>query len=871
MAAVERQLVVAVEGTAAMGPYWSTIVADYVEKIVRNFCASELPGQRSGWTKDTDAFLSWLSGISFSGGGFSEASTCEGLAEALTILQGSPNTTTQSHQNHEAQKHCILVTASNPYPLPTPVYRLPTQSTDHKENIESSKEPSIADAETVAKSFAQCSVSLSVISPKQVPTLKAIYNAGKRNPRAADPSVDHAKNPHFLVLLSENFMEARTALSRPLHGNMAPNQTITKMDTAPAVTMSGPTSNANSSVNGPMIGRQSVGVGGISTATIKVEPATVPPMVSAPTFSHITPISNVASQGISALQTSSPSHISQEADVANDSVQEHKPIINPVQQPVRPGGHGSLLNNLSQVRLMNSTSLTRGATSMGLPNIGTTPIQVHISNMISSGMTSTPSVISSMSGPGQPIAAQQMVQSTGLGSFGSNTSTVSGNSNVAVSSSLPNIQSSMGMGQSVQPVAQGGLMAGSQLGQGGIGANQNVMGGQGGIGANQNVMGGLGSTAISSAPAMMPTPGMAQQTGVNSLGVTNNSAMNMPIGQHPNGQQAPPKYVKIWEGTLSGQRQGQPVFICKLEGYRSGIASETLLADWPETMQIVRLIVQEHMNNKQYVGKADFLVFRTLNQHGFLGQLQEKKLCAVIQLTSQTLLLSMSDKAGHGGVQTSGINSATTNAAATATATTTTVTAAAAATATHAYAAARPSTSAAAVATLATAAAADAADATTAVANAADSTTVVADAANATTADTDAAAAAADATDATSPAAASADATNATPAAAADATDATPAAADATPATYAANAASAVTDAAPAAAPDGGHRNGAAVHAGPQSGSADDAREDCAAGARQHAWGRLPILKHLLSAGHQMTKGFTLALMVEMFPGVTFN
>jgi len=29
---------------------------------------------------------------------------------------------------------------------------------------------------------------------------------------------------------------------------------------------------------------------------------------------------------------------------------------------------------------------------------------------------------------------------------------------------------------------------------------------------------------------------------------------------------------------------------------------------------------------RQYVGKADFLVFRTLNQHGFLGQLQEKKL-----------------------------------------------------------------------------------------------------------------------------------------------------------------------------------------------------------------------------------------------------
>jgi hypothetical protein len=35
MAAADRQLVVAVEGTAALGPYWSTIVAEYVEKIVR--------------------------------------------------------------------------------------------------------------------------------------------------------------------------------------------------------------------------------------------------------------------------------------------------------------------------------------------------------------------------------------------------------------------------------------------------------------------------------------------------------------------------------------------------------------------------------------------------------------------------------------------------------------------------------------------------------------------------------------------------------------------------------------------------------------------------------------------------------------------
>ncbi|KAF7072124.1 hypothetical protein CFC21_077297 [Triticum aestivum] len=605
----ERQLVVAVEGTAALGPYWPAIAAEYVEKIVRSFCSTELSGQklagvppelalvvfhthgpysafivqRSGWTKDMDAFLSWLSGISFSGGGFSEAAICEGLAEALMILQGSPGSSL-NHQNRELQKHCLLVAASNPYPLPTPVYRPSVQSSDHKKSNEATKESCLADAETVAVSFAQSSVSLSVVSPKQLPTLKAIYNAGKRNPQASDPSVDHAKNPHFLVLLSESFMEARTALSHPLPGNLVPNHTITKMDTAPAATVPGPPSNATPSVNGTMMGRQ-------PTANVKVEPTTIPPMVSAPAFSHMTPISNVASQGVSAMQTSSPSIISQETNVANEILQEHKPLVNPIQQQVRPGGPAnvSILNNLSQHR----HSLT-AATSMG-PNMGATPIQVHMSNMISSGMTSTPAVISSISGTVQPIGAQQLVQNTALGSFGSNTSTVSG---------------------------------------------------QGGIGTNQNMINNLGTTAISSTPTMMPTPGMVQQTGVNALSANNSSAMNMPLAQHPNGQQ-PSKYVKIWEGTLSGQRQGQPVFICKLEGYRSGTASDTLASDWPETMQIVRLIAQEHMNNKQYVGKADFLVFRTLNQHGFLGQLQEKKLCAVIQLPSQTLLLSVSDKAGR--------------------------------------------------------------------------------------------------------------------------------------------------------------------------------------------------------------------------------
>ncbi|KAL6177470.1 hypothetical protein ACLB2K_048996 [Fragaria x ananassa] len=41
---------------------------------------------------------------------------------------------------------------------------------------------------------------------------------GKRNPRAADPPTDNLENPNFLVLISENFIEARATLSRPGKG-----------------------------------------------------------------------------------------------------------------------------------------------------------------------------------------------------------------------------------------------------------------------------------------------------------------------------------------------------------------------------------------------------------------------------------------------------------------------------------------------------------------------------------------------------------------------------------------------------------------------------------------------------------------------------
>lgn len=671
----EKQLIVAVENTAATGPYWDTILNDYLDKIIRSFGGNDSTGQkpsvsnvefalvtynthgcysgcivqRTGWTRDPDVFFLWLSSIPFNGGGFNDAAIAEGLSEALMMFpnsqSGGPN-----QQSVDMHKHCILVAASNPYPLQTPVYVPRPHNLEQSETIDSDSGNRLYDGEAVAKAFPQFSISLSVVCPKQLPKIKAIYNAGKRNSRAADPPLE-AKTPHFLILISEGFREARVALSRSGITSLPSNQSPVKVDAVSVTPVTGTPPTSMPSVNGSIPNRQPVPAGNVAPATVKVEPVPVTSMVSGPAFPHNSsvPRANSTSQGVPSLQTSSPPSVSQDIIANNENAQDTKPTVSML-QPLRPGNPAqanvNILNNLSQARqVMNSAALS-GGTSMGLPSIGQTPVAMHMSNMISSGVTSSvppaqnvfssgQSGITSITSSGPLTGPAPVGQNSGLGSLPSNTSNLSSSSNIGISQPLGNLQGGVSIGQQVSGMSQGNL-SGPQMVQGG--ANM-----------NQNIMSGLGQSVVSSGGTgtMIPTPGMSQQVQSGMQPLVNNAAANMPLSQQTSGgmQTAQSKYVKVWEGSLSGQRQGQPVFITKLEGYRNSSASETLAANWPPVMQIVRLISQDHMNNKQYVGKADFLVFRAMNPHGFLGQLQEKKLCAVIQLPSQTLLLSVSDKA----------------------------------------------------------------------------------------------------------------------------------------------------------------------------------------------------------------------------------
>ncbi|CAN8304201.1 unnamed protein product [Cochlearia groenlandica] len=232
-----KQLIVVVEGTAALKPYWHSIFSDYLLKIIRTFCGKGLnrernPActvelsmvifnshgshtclvQRSGWTTDVDVFSHWLSSIQFLGGGFNDVATAEGLSEALMMFSAPSG---KAQPSNDFKRHCILITASNPHRLPTHV------SLPHLQIVEGD-ESGLLDAETVASHFPRYSVSLSVMCPQQRPKIRALYNAGNLNPQSEDLSVD--QNPLILVLISENFGEASAGLIR--YSSNLPQSTV---------------------------------------------------------------------------------------------------------------------------------------------------------------------------------------------------------------------------------------------------------------------------------------------------------------------------------------------------------------------------------------------------------------------------------------------------------------------------------------------------------------------------------------------------------------------------------------------------------------------------------------------------------------------
>ncbi|KAI3502633.1 hypothetical protein L1887_30832 [Cichorium endivia] len=219
-----KQLVLVVEGTDALRPHWPTIVSNYLEKVIRSYCAFLIT--RSSWTKNVNTFMEWVQSVNFTGVTlFGAAATAEGLGEALMMFPY-----VNGFHPDCVQKHCILVAASNPCSVPTPVYTRPRYQPPYYTIMKPGT--ILCDAETVAKSFYTISVSLSVISPcrRNIPKLEAIYYAAKSHLPKTGRNIRNVTNPENLVLISEHFMEARLALGQPVVTKVPPNKSPVAVD-----------------------------------------------------------------------------------------------------------------------------------------------------------------------------------------------------------------------------------------------------------------------------------------------------------------------------------------------------------------------------------------------------------------------------------------------------------------------------------------------------------------------------------------------------------------------------------------------------------------------------------------------------------------
>ncbi|CAM6102408.1 unnamed protein product [Calypogeia fissa] len=709
--AQQRQLVVVVEGTAALGPSWQLLLTEYVEKIVRTFCGFTVPGsqkhspttgdmalvvytnrgtqngcilQQTGWTSSVDVFFRWLSAIPFMGGGYGDGAVAEGLAEALLLCCPGPNVP-PAPPGREFQKHVILIAASNPCrvasAVPSPPVSLPSQSN----NGEFHEHWWLADADQIAQVFSLCAVSLSVVAPRQLPPLRNVFAQAKRGGRTTESTPEPQKQyAQHLVLLSDNFVEARLALHRTAVGtnSTASNGLAAKVEQQPVPTAPpGAAQIQGAGVRQPLGAANGIGVMSGRGPNMPMQPITVK--------------TEAVTSGTSLLQSNSnnnlpvpmqpvpssapiPSQDTMQAFsslTSPDPVQDFKALGNiPASQPLRSVGATSLPslpNNNMMVHSPSQSRHTIGSPSLppasplsGLqPSGGGVPVSTMMPTV--SGGTGSLSVPQNTLGMNGQSGGVGLIPSTG--GLGGGQGVGVGSVHPSYNSGSTTLGGNTMMGSSQPPSAVN--VGGPATGQGSV----NGLGGQTALNSlnpmvqpghglsGQTIMGtvgnAIGSSAIgSSVPGtLMPTaipqsPGQVQTHGVNNTGVPAPLPPVPTTGtppQQPTGNSL--KYTRLWEGILAGQRKGNvvPIPICKLEGYRQTSSPDTLAADWPATMQIMRLIPQEYMNQKDYQRKAELLVFRPLTPHDFLVQLAEKKLCAVIQLPSQTLLLASAEKPGR--------------------------------------------------------------------------------------------------------------------------------------------------------------------------------------------------------------------------------
>ncbi|XP_051244668.1 mediator of RNA polymerase II transcription subunit 25 isoform X2 [Dicentrarchus labrax] len=204
-------VVFVIEGTANLGPYFESLRKNYILPAIEYFnggppaetdfggdyggtqyglvvfntvdCAPESYVQCHAPTSSAYEFVSWIDSIQFMGGGAESCSLiAEGLSVALQLFDDFKKMREQIGQTH---KVCVLLCNSPPYLLPA---------------VESVSYTGCT-ADNLVKIIRDRGIHFSVVSPRKLPALRALFERASPVGGAVEPHTDYSQDPFHMVLV----------------------------------------------------------------------------------------------------------------------------------------------------------------------------------------------------------------------------------------------------------------------------------------------------------------------------------------------------------------------------------------------------------------------------------------------------------------------------------------------------------------------------------------------------------------------------------------------------------------------------------------------------------------------------------------------
>ncbi|XP_041672638.1 mediator of RNA polymerase II transcription subunit 25 isoform X1 [Cheilinus undulatus] len=204
-------VVFVIEGTANLGPYFESLRKNYILPAIEYFnggppaetdfggdyggtqyglvvfntvdCAPESYVQCHAPTSSAFEFVSWIDSIQFMGGGAESCSLiAEGLSVALQLFDDFKKMREQIGQTH---KVCVLLCNSPPYLLPA---------------VESVSYTGCT-ADNLVKIIRDRGINFSVVAPRKLPALRALFERASPVGGAVEPHPDYSQDPFHMVLV----------------------------------------------------------------------------------------------------------------------------------------------------------------------------------------------------------------------------------------------------------------------------------------------------------------------------------------------------------------------------------------------------------------------------------------------------------------------------------------------------------------------------------------------------------------------------------------------------------------------------------------------------------------------------------------------